>query len=97
MNRDYERGMRHLLHSQSSLALKSWRLNLIEVQSVVYFHYFLLICRLVMGYLKARFGITFFANEIRLELIECPIDGCLWRNRFTVSQAQALEAFEPTD
>ncbi|PZO22615.1 MAG: hypothetical protein DCF25_02305 [Leptolyngbya foveolarum] len=30
----------------------------------------------VMGYLKARFGITFFANEVRLEPIECSIQGC---------------------
>ena len=27
----------------------------------------------VMSYLRARFGITFFADEIRLEPIECPI------------------------
>ena len=27
----------------------------------------------VMGYLNARFGITFFADEIRLEPIECSI------------------------
>jgi hypothetical protein len=32
----------------------------------------------VMGYLKARFGITFFADEIRLEPMECPIAGCPW-------------------
>lgn len=37
----------------------------------------------VMGYLKARFGITFFADEIRLEPIECPIAGCPWSVRFT--------------
>lgn len=30
----------------------------------------------VMGYLNARFGITFFAEEIRLEPIECQIQGC---------------------
>ena len=30
----------------------------------------------VMGYLKARFGITFFADEIRLEPFECQIEGC---------------------
>ncbi|MGB3766235.1 MAG: hypothetical protein WA947_06715 [Phormidesmis sp.] len=30
----------------------------------------------VMPYLKARYGITFFANQIRLEPIECPIKGC---------------------
>jgi hypothetical protein len=32
----------------------------------------------VMGYLKARFGITFFTDEIRLEPMECPISGCPW-------------------
>ncbi len=32
----------------------------------------------VVGYLNARFGITFFADEIRLEPIECPISGCPW-------------------
>ncbi|MEL6351363.1 MAG: hypothetical protein AAFR58_06340 [Cyanobacteria bacterium J06627_28] len=42
----------------------------------------------IMGYLKARFGITFFADEIRLEPIECPIAGCPWGDRFTASQAQ---------
>ena len=36
----------------------------------------------VMGYLRARFGITFFADEIRLEPIECPIEGCPWGDRF---------------
>lgn len=30
----------------------------------------------VMLYLNARYGITFFADEIRLEPIECPIEGC---------------------
>ncbi|MEO1590898.1 MAG: hypothetical protein AAFU71_06365 [Cyanobacteria bacterium J06632_22] len=30
----------------------------------------------VMPYLRARFGITHFSNEIRLEPIECPIKGC---------------------
>lgn len=30
----------------------------------------------VMPYLKKRFGITHFSNEIRLEPIECPIEGC---------------------
>ncbi|MEL6138459.1 MAG: hypothetical protein AAFR42_13750, partial [Cyanobacteria bacterium J06628_6] len=30
----------------------------------------------VMPYLKARFGIMHFSNEIRLEPIECPIKGC---------------------
>jgi hypothetical protein len=33
----------------------------------------------VMPYLNARYGITFFADEIRLEPIECPIAGCPWR------------------
>ena len=36
----------------------------------------------VMGYLNARYGITFFADEIRLEPIECPIAECLWSARF---------------
>ena len=36
----------------------------------------------VMGYLNARFGITFFADEIRLEPMECPIAGCPWGDRF---------------
>jgi len=35
----------------------------------------------VMRYLNARFGITFFADEIRLEPIECPIPGCPWGDR----------------
>jgi hypothetical protein len=35
----------------------------------------------VMPYLNARFGITFFADEIRLEPIECPIAGCPWGDR----------------
>ncbi|MFK8186612.1 MAG: hypothetical protein AB8B99_24810 [Phormidesmis sp.] len=39
----------------------------------------------VMGYLNARFGITFFADEIRLEPIECPIKGCPWHDRLTGS------------
>ncbi|MEL6385367.1 MAG: hypothetical protein AAFQ89_23460 [Cyanobacteria bacterium J06626_18] len=30
----------------------------------------------VIPYLQARFGITHFSNEIRLEPIECPIEGC---------------------
>jgi YesN/AraC family two-component response regulator len=34
--------------------------------------------RKVMPYLNARFGITFFADEIRLEPIECPIAECPW-------------------
>jgi hypothetical protein len=35
----------------------------------------------VMPYLNARFGITFFADEIRLEPMECPIAGCPWGDR----------------
>ncbi len=44
----------------------------------------------VMSYLNARFGITFFADEIRLEPIECPIAGCPWSERFTASQEHLL-------
>ena len=44
----------------------------------------------VMGYLKARYGITFFADEIRLEPIECPIEGCPWGDRFAASQENRL-------
>ena len=40
----------------------------------------------VMGYLNARFGITFFADEIRLEPIECPIAGCPWGDRLNASE-----------
>ena len=40
----------------------------------------------VMSYLNARFGITFFADEIRLEPMECPIDGCPWHDRLTSSK-----------
>ncbi len=40
----------------------------------------------VMSYLNARFGITFFADEIRLEPIECPIVGCPWGDRFEQSE-----------
>ena len=35
----------------------------------------------IMGYLTARFGITFFAEEIRLEPIECRIEGCPYLDR----------------
>ena len=35
----------------------------------------------VMPYLNARYGITFFADEIRLEPMECPIEGCPWSDR----------------
>ena len=40
----------------------------------------------VMSYLNARFGITFFADEIRLEPMECPIKGCPWHDRLTASE-----------
>ena len=46
----------------------------------------------VMGYLKARFGITFFADEIRLEPIECPIAGCPWGDRFMSPQENHFAA-----
>ena len=48
----------------------------------------------VMGYLKARFGITFFADEIRLEPIECPIAGCPWGDRFAASQEHLSDKSE---
>lgn len=35
----------------------------------------------IMGYLTARYGITFFAEEIRLEPIECKIKGCPYHDR----------------
>lgn len=41
----------------------------------------------VMSYLNARFGITFFADEIRLEPIECPIAECPWHDRLNQSEA----------
>ena len=41
----------------------------------------------VMSYLNARYGITFFADEIRLEPIECPIPGCPWHDRLDQSEA----------
>ena len=41
----------------------------------------------VMPYLKARYGISFFANQIRLEPIECSIEGC----SLQTGQAPALE------
>ena len=40
----------------------------------------------VMSYLNARFGITFFADEIRLEPMECPIKDCPWHDRLTSSK-----------
>ncbi|MEM9807486.1 MAG: hypothetical protein AAF959_19655 [Cyanobacteria bacterium P01_D01_bin.56] len=36
----------------------------------------------VMLYLKERFGITHFSNEIRLEPIECPIKDCPLKESF---------------
>lgn len=36
----------------------------------------------VLPYLRSRYGITHFANEIRLEPIECPISGCPLSDRF---------------
>jgi hypothetical protein len=51
----------------------------------------------VIGYLKARFGITFFADEIRLEPIECPIVGCPWGVRFTSPQENRLVQMEVAD
>lgn len=39
----------------------------------------------IMGYLSARFGITFFAEEIRLEPVECPIAGCPYHDRLEAS------------
>jgi hypothetical protein len=59
----------------------------------------------VMPYLNARFGITFFADEIRLEPIECPIAGCPWEvgaafvkeNRFVFVQEDPLESVKVRD
>ena len=45
----------------------------------------------VMSYLNARFGVTFFADEIRLEPMECPIAGCPWGDRFTTKQENRFE------
>ncbi|ESA37362.1 hypothetical protein N836_03390 [Leptolyngbya sp. Heron Island J] len=36
----------------------------------------------VMPYLKERFGITHFSNEIRLEPIECPLKDCPLKEKF---------------
>ena len=36
----------------------------------------------VMPYLKTRFGITHFSNEIRLEPIECPLKDCPLKESF---------------
>ena len=51
----------------------------------------------VMSYLNARFGITFFADEIRLEPIECPIAGCPRGVRFTSPQENRLKQPEVND
>jgi hypothetical protein len=48
----------------------------------------------VMPYLNARFGITFFADEIRLEPIECPIAGCPWGVGFASPQENRLGQVE---
>ncbi len=40
----------------------------------------------VMGYLNARYGITFFADEIRLEPIECPIAECPYHDQSVIAQ-----------
>lgn len=40
----------------------------------------------VMGYLNARFGITFFAEAIRLEPVECQIEGCPYHDRLTTTE-----------
>ena len=50
----------------------------------------------VMSYLRARFGITFFADEIRLEPMECPIDGCPWHDRLMSSQDNPSNHVEAT-
>jgi len=42
----------------------------------------------VIGYLNARYGITFFAEEIRLEPIECRIEGCPYHDRLS-AEAQS--------
>ena len=42
----------------------------------------------VMSYLNARFGITFFSEEIRLEPIECRIEGCPYHDRLS-AEAQS--------
>ena len=40
----------------------------------------------VMGYLTARFGITCFAEEIRLEPVECKIAGCPYHDRLKATE-----------
>ena len=40
----------------------------------------------VMPYLKERFGITHFSNEIRLEPIECPLVNCPLKENFGVGE-----------
>jgi len=48
----------------------------------------------VMSYLTARFGITFFADEIRLEPMECPIKGCPWHDRPVSGRENHLDPVE---
>ena len=48
----------------------------------------------VMSYLNARFGITFFVDEIRLEPMECPIEGCPWHDHPVYSQVNHLAPVE---
>ena len=43
----------------------------------------------VMGYLKARFGITFFAEEIRLEPVECRIPGCPYHDQLSSAAVES--------
>ena len=45
----------------------------------------------VMGYLNARFGITFFADEIRLEPVECPIGECPYHDQSVIAQGGRAE------
>lgn len=43
----------------------------------------------MMGYLNARFGITFFAEKIRLEPIECSIPGCPYSDHLVSQEGDA--------
>ena len=45
----------------------------------------------VMSYLNARFGITFFADEIRLEPVECPIGECPYHDQSVTAQGGRAE------
>ena len=45
----------------------------------------------VMSYLNARFGITFFADEIRLEPVECPIGECPYHDQSVIAQGGRAE------